>query len=252
MFDLPLPLLLAMAAVALLAGIVKGVVGFGMPMIMVSGLASFLSAEMALAVLIGPTLASNIWQALRFGWRAVFDSMRKYRIFLGVMLVLLALSAQMVRVIPEQILFLFIGGSIVFFILIQLLGWQLRITETRRSFAQTALGAVSGIIGGISGVWGPPLVAYLTATNTPKQESMRIQGVVYGLGAIILTLAHIRSGVLTASTSQMSVLMVFPAIAGVTLGFWIHDRMPQEKFRKATMFVLILAGLNLIRRGLMG
>ena len=49
----------AALAIALLAGFVKGVVGFAMPMIMVSGFAMFLPKELALAGLILPTLVTN-------------------------------------------------------------------------------------------------------------------------------------------------------------------------------------------------
>ncbi len=251
MLELSFPILLAMAVVALFSGLVKGVVGFGMPMIMVSGLASFLPVETALATLIIPTLVSNTWQAFRYGWRAVVESIWKYRIFLGVMLVLLVVSAQMIRIIPQGILFLIIGAPIIFFALIQLLGWKLRIPKSRKTVAEIMLGFISGVVGGVSGVWGPPLVAYLTAMNTSKLEQMRVQGVVYGLGAMMLTLAHIRSGVLTFPAAQVSAAMVIPALAGVALGFRVHDRIPQEKFRTLTLIVLIFAGLNLIRRGIM-
>ena len=51
------PGLLALAACfALLAGTVKGAVGFAMPMVMISGLSSLMAPELALAALILPTL----------------------------------------------------------------------------------------------------------------------------------------------------------------------------------------------------
>ena len=43
--------------VALVAGTIKGLVGFAMPMIMVSGLSSIMAPDLALAGLILPTLA---------------------------------------------------------------------------------------------------------------------------------------------------------------------------------------------------
>lgn len=52
-------------AVTLFSGFVKGAVGFAMPMIMMSALGSFLTAQQALAVLILPTLFTNIGQAFR-------------------------------------------------------------------------------------------------------------------------------------------------------------------------------------------
>ena len=64
---------LAMAfGIALLAGTVKGMVGFAMPMILVSGLSLFLAPELALAGLILPTLVTSWMQAFRQGGGAAF------------------------------------------------------------------------------------------------------------------------------------------------------------------------------------
>ncbi|MEZ5869796.1 MAG: hypothetical protein R3D46_15805 [Defluviimonas denitrificans] len=60
-------LLLTACAITLFAGTVKGAVGFAMPMIMISGLASILPADQALAALIVPTLVTNLAQSFRQG-----------------------------------------------------------------------------------------------------------------------------------------------------------------------------------------
>jgi hypothetical protein len=44
--------------------------------------------------------------------------------------------------------------------------------------------------------------------------------------------------------------MVVPAVIGMLIGFQFQDRLDQAKFRKITLAVLVIAGLNLIRRGL--
>jgi uncharacterized membrane protein YfcA len=36
------------------------------------------------------------------------------------------------------------------------------------------------------------------------------------------------------------------------VGFWMSDRLNPEMFRKLTLIVLVVAGANLVRRGLMG
>ncbi|MGR3289800.1 MAG: TSUP family transporter, partial [Paracoccaceae bacterium] len=110
----------------------------------------------------------------------------------------------------------------------------------------------AGIIGGISGVWGPPTVAYLTATDTPKTEQIRVQGVVYGAGAIVLFAAHLKSGILNTATVSLSLALLVPAMVGMLLGFRLNKRLDQDKFRYVTLIVLVVAGLNLVRRGLTG
>ena len=93
---------------------------------------------------------------------------------------------------------------------------------------------------------------YLTALDTPKKEQMRVQGVIYGLGAVLLFFAHIGSGVLRAETAPFSVLLVVPALIGMVAGGYLQDRIDQATFRRVTLAVLLVAGLNLLRRGLMG
>ncbi|MEN8894160.1 MAG: sulfite exporter TauE/SafE family protein, partial [Planktotalea arctica] len=60
------------------------------------------------------------------------------------------------------------------------------------------------------------------------------------------------SGILNAQTLPLSVLLVVPAIAGMMLGGRISDRFDQATFRKVTLIVMILGGLNLLRRGIFG
>lgn len=245
-------LLIAALVIAFAGGVVKGVVGFAMPMVVISGLSGFLPPDVALAGLILPTLVSNGAQALRQGWRAAWASMRVFRVFLTCGLVMLLISAQLVAILPANILFLMMGVPVVLFALFQLAGWRLTIHARTKRRWEVGIGAFAGFIGGISGVWGPPTVAYLTAINTPKADQMRVMGVIYGLGAVALALAHLQSGVLNARTAPFSAVMILPAFAGMWLGWLVHDKIDQRVFRKATLAVLLIAGLNLIRRGLAG
>jgi len=245
------PAMLALAAlVGIFAGFVKGAVGFAMPMILISGLSTFLAPEVALAALILPTVVSNVFQALRDGVAAVRASVRLYWLYLGIVLLFIALSAQLTRLFSPAAFYLFLGVPVTVFSIIQLLGWRPRIAPHRRRRAELGIGIVAGFTGGIAGVWGPPTVLYLTAIETAKAEQMRVQGIVYGAGSLVLLVSHLGSGVLNAQTIPLSVAMLAPCLAGLVLGYWAHARMDQARFKQATLFVLAVAGLNLLRRGL--
>ncbi|WP_298258488.1 sulfite exporter TauE/SafE family protein [uncultured Litoreibacter sp.] len=244
--------LLALALlVGLLSGFVKGVIGFAMPMIFISGLSNFLSPELALAGLIVPTLITNGLQALRQGGRAAWASLVHFKLFLVVGGAFLVLSAQLVSVIPVHYLYLAIGVSVAAFSGLQLTGWRPNTTK-RSPKTDVVVGTIAGFSGGMSGIWGPPTVLYLNAINTPKQEQLRVQGIVFGLGAVLLMAAHLQSGVLSKETLPFSALLVLPAVAGMWLGFQVQGRIDQNTFRNLTSCVLLIAGLNLIRRALLG
>lgn len=235
-----------------LAGMVKGMTGFAMPMILVSGLGSFLSPELALAGMILPTLVTNLWQALRQGFAAAIQSARNHLRFLITSLIFIAISAQLVTRIPSNLLFLVLGLTVSFFASLQLAGWRPIVGAQNRRAAELGGGMFAGTLGGLAGVWGPPTVLYLTALDTPKTEHVRIQGVVYGTGAVVLTLAHLRSGILSGSGLELSGVLIIPALVGLFAGFVVQDRLDQDRFRGIILAVLIVAGLNLVRRALLG
>lgn len=229
LFALTSPTQLAAAAVVTIAAsFVKGATGFAMPMIMISGLATFLPAELALAMLIIPTLLANLVQAFGDGIRAALSSAREFRRYLIIVLLFIALSAQLVSVLPQHVLFLTLGIPITGFAIWQFLGKQLHVKPQWRGRVEIIVGTIAGVTGGLSGVWGPPTVAYLTAIQASKNDSVRVQGVVYLAGACVLTLAHIKSGVLNAQTAPLSALMVLPA----ALGMWIACR-PVARWTKS-------------------
>lgn len=244
------PELALAAAIALFAGTIKGLVGFAMPMIFISGLSMFLAPDLALAGLILPTLVTNSMQALRQGPAAALASVRKYRVFLLIGLVCLMCSAQLVRVLPQQAMLLIIGLPVTAFAALQLMGRALTIAHPNRR-SEIMVGGIAGLIGGVSGVWGPPTVAYLTALGTEKTEQIRVQGVIYGLGAVALLLAHMGSGVMRTETAPFSVLMIVPGVLGMWLGGRMQDRIDQALFRRITLWILLIAGANLLRRALM-
>lgn len=239
-------------AIALLGGFVKGATGFALPMILVSGLATILPANLAIAALIIPTVVSNVWQSLRGGGvSAAVDVAKKFKTYIAILLIVIVVTAQLVAGLDPQIILLLIGGPIVALSLLLLSGRSFTIPQSKRTIGDVVVGICAGFLGGLAGIWGPLTVIYLTALETPKKEQVRVTGVIFGVGAIVLGISHVNSGLLNAKTLPLSLFLLIPVLIGQTLGNKVQDRLDQKKFKKLTLLVLIIAGLNLIRRGLM-
>ena len=240
----------AALAVTLFAGFVKGVAGFAMPLIMMSAFSSFLPPQLALAGLILPTVLTNLSQAFRQGVAPAVQTAQTYRRFLVATLVFIVISAQFAHVIPERAFLLGLGLPVTAFALAQILGLPLALPLRHRARAEWALGAVGGLYGGVSGIWGPPLIVYLLSIKADKAETVRVQGVVFLLGGVVLLGAHLTTGVLTAQTLGFSAMMALAAQAGQIAGNRLQDRLDAVTFRRWTQALLILTGLNLVRQAL--
>jgi uncharacterized membrane protein YfcA len=239
-------------AIAVAAGVVKGAVGFALPLVLISGLSSFLDPRLALAGLIVPVVASNTVQMFRSGWRFAWDAAHPHWRYVAIMVVAIFVSGQFVTAISRDAFYLVLGIPVVILSAIQLAGVRPTIPPHRRALGEWVGGLVSGLLGGLAGTWGPVTVLYLLAIGMPKARQLVVQGVIYGIGGISLVAAHLRSGILNAETVPFSLALLPASLTGLWLGFKLSDRMDQDRFRKVTLVVLTVAGLNLIRKGFWG
>lgn len=238
--------------VTLIAGIVKGAIGFALPLIMIAVLPSFMPAQTALAALILPVVVANAHQSVRFGFREAWVSAKAFWRIITATLVGIAISAPFAVVLPQNVMFLLLGSAVLMFSLLQISGWKPDIPPNRRNPIQFAIGLIGGLYGGISGVWGPPTIVYLLAAKTPKREMVCIMSVIFTVGGVMLLLMHVQTGLLNALTFPLSVAMLVPSTLGLFLGYLLHDRMDAEKFRRYALIMLSISALNLLRRGLIG
>lgn len=232
------------------AGFVKGSVGFGMPLVIISGLGLFLEPKLVVAAIVLPIVTSNLQQVSRYGFAEAKSAVAEHWRYISLVCLMILIAAQLVPLIPPRTMYLVLGSVVVMMSLTQLFGVRLYISQGHRRLAEWSVGGLAGVIGGLTGTWGPPTVLYLMALETPKARQMLVQGVVYGLGSLSLLGAHLKSGVLDSVTTPFSAMLLIPAFIGMQAGFWMSDRMNPEVFRKATFVVLVVAGANLVRRGL--
>ena len=238
--------------VAGFAGFVKGAIGFAFPLIMIAVLPSFMPTQTALAALILPVLVTNLHQSLRGGLGAAWASACKFWRIIVACMAGIAISAPFAVILPQRVMFGLLGGAVLGFSILQLRGWVPVIATGWRKRAELIAGMVSGLYGGISGVWGPPVIVFLLAANVEKREMVRVLNVIFTGGAVILLIMHVRTGILNAQTAPLSASMLLPATLGLMLGFRVQDRLDADRFRIWTLIALCLGALNLLRRAVMG
>ncbi len=232
----------------LLGGFVKGAVGFALPLIAVAGSASVLPAETAVAMVILPTLLTNVQQAFREGWTELLATSKRFVALLATLMALIWVGAALLPGLDENVFFAGLGLFVLVFAGVQLAGWRPRISPRAETPVGAGVGVIAGLSGGLSGIWGPPVILYLTALSLPKAEQVRAAGAAFLLGSLMLTPAHIGTGVLNAETAPLSLLAVPPALLGMWLGQKAQDRLDLALFRRLTLIVLVLTALNLLRR----
>ena len=96
---------------------------------------------------------------------------------------------------------------------------------------------IGGVTGGISTIFGPPIILYLTALKLEKEHFVASVGVIWFCGSIIL--ASLNSvNILTTKTTVVSFVACIPVLVGLEVGKYIRDKIHQEIFNKILMVCL--------------
>ena len=243
-------LIILASSIALVAGIVKGVIGFVFPLIMLSGLGILFPPDQAIAYMILPLLITNVIQALRHGIGPALAAFRQHLLLIVPLAICLFFAAHLVVILTPAVLYFILGSLIISIAVMQLAGIQLTVSARNKNTTTFLVGCGSGILGGVAGVWSPFIIAYLTTLNLTKRDYIIVLGVIYSFGAAMLTVSHTYTGLFTTESAAFSALLIIPAIIGWFVGAMVQDRLNQQLFRKITLVVLSLTGLNLILRAI--
>lgn len=238
------------AGIFIIAGIAKGTLGIGLPTIAVSLMSQVMDPRLAVTLAIGPILLTNAIQALRSGH--ILRTLRRYAAYWVTLGIVISISAMFAQYLSAQAILLIMGIGVITFTLAQLLFHPPPLPPRMHKFGQAIAGTLSGIMGGVTAVWGPPILIYLIAARVDKDEFVRASGTLLTAGAIPLMIAYMWQGELWGERAYVSFALAVPSLIGFAIGEKFREKLDPEKFQTAVLVMFLLLGANIVRRGLMG
>src|SRR3954467_234235 len=241
MFD---PLLILIAVVFLLAGLVKGVLGLGLPTVAMGLLAVSMPPAHAMAIVIVPAILTNIWQTfvgpyLRDITRRLWPLMAGTAIGIwssaGLMTGPYALYGTIV-----------LGVLLVIYAIIGLSKFSFRVARADERW----IGGIGGLITGggsaATGVQVIPSMPFMQAIGMEKDELVQALGVFFTVATVALAFNLTSAGLLSASTALPGAVAMTAAFTGMFIGQAVRSRMKPEVFRRWFLIAMIFLGLYLI------
>jgi uncharacterized membrane protein YfcA len=232
----------------LLAGFVKGVIGLGLPTVSMGLLALVMPPVQAAALLVVPSLVTNLWQmaagpALAPLWRRLWSMMA------GVGLGTWA-GAGLLTGSNAATATMALGVALALYALTGLTSLRISIPARMEWWLSPLVGAVTGFITAATGVFVIPAVPYLQAIGLEKEELVQALGLSFTVSTIALAAILAVSGAFVLSIAGTSLLALVPALAGMFAGQWLRLRARPAVFRRWFFIGLLLLGLYLAFRGL--
>ena len=241
MYNDPTIILIIILAV-LAGGLIKGTLGFGMPMVALPIIAFTIPATTAMILLCAPIFLTNFMQ-IKF--REGISSYRFLPMFLFLVLGLI-IGARLILEINLNTITQIIALSIIFAALVNCFGFKItNINDTHEKIITSIIGFGSGILGGLSTFYGPPMLAYIVAVDLPKEKFVRTVSTMYFIGSFPLYGSLIYYGFASKEDLLFSIFLIVPAFFGQQIGTKIRDKINQKQFRMSILITLIILGISL-------
>lgn len=242
-------LLAAVVAVFILAGVVKGVVGLGLPTISMALLALVMAPAQAAALLIVPSLITNLWQALP--WVTLRAVLRRIAGMQAGVCIGTVAGALWLGPPSGEWAGICLGLALVAYAAWGLFGSPPAVPPRHEAWLGLAVGAVTGVITAATGVFVIPAVPYLQALKLDKDALIQAMGISFTVSTVALAAGLWLNGGYTAGAASASVLMLLPALAGMALGQRLRGRLSPRTFKLCFMISLALLGAYQAGRGLL-
>lgn len=243
---MPEPIALLVAVTFLLAGFVKGVIGLGLPTVAMGLLGLAMAPAEAAALLVIPSLATNLWQ-MAAGPRLGVLLRRLWPMMLGI-----CAGTWLGPALPAAgttgLATTALGVVLASYAVIGLTRIRLPLPPRPTPPLAALIGGATGLVTAATGVFVVPAVPYLQAIGLEPQELMQALGLSFTVSTLALAASLAHNGTFQAATAGASLLALAPALAGMLLGQWLRRRASGEAFRFWFFLGLLVLGGDLALR----
>jgi uncharacterized membrane protein YfcA len=245
--NLGLALSLLVIMTFMLAGLIKGVIGLGLPTVAMGLLGLAMAPSQAAALLIIPATLTNVWQ-LAFGGHLKGLIKRLWpmllMIFLGTGVGTLSIGMAGGHWVVRGL-----GAALLLYALSGLLLPTLSINPRHERSLGPVCGLITGVITSATGVFVIPAVPYLQALGLNRDELVQALGLSFTVSTLALAAGLLWRGALGGGELSASLLALIPAVLGMLLGQWLRQRISAVLFKRVFFIGLGALGAHLLISG---
>jgi hypothetical protein len=236
--------ILVVVTAFLFGGVVKGVIGLGLPSICLALLTLAIDLPSAMALILAPSFFTNIWQIFAGGnTRAIFVRVWP---FLSMATVSVWFGAMSLTRLNLELLAALLGLLLIIYAIVNLCGLGFTVKKNHEVWVGPLMGTINGIFAGMTGSSVVPGVMFLQAINLQKNEFIQAMGMLFALSILALAFALGRNNFLTAELAVTSTVAMLPALVGMAIGQKIRQRLPEQLFRNVFFISLLVLGLYIL------
>jgi uncharacterized protein len=234
------------AATFVVAGFVKGVTGMGLPTVAMGVLGTLMPPAQAAAMLLLPSFVTNVWQL--FAGPGVRMLVKRLWLMMAGIVAGTVGAASFIAGGGGVWAVVGLGAALTLYAAAGLMAWRFSVPVRHERWLSPAVGAVTGVITGGTGVFVVPAVPYLQGLALKKEDLVQALGLSFTVSTIALAIGLAREHAFAVDDLGESMFAVVPALIGMWIGQRVRGRISPENFRRWFFVCLLGLGIQLLAR----
>ena len=239
---------LIVGAAFLVAGFVKGVTGMGLPPIAIGLMAVVVPPVQAAALIVVPSMVSNVWQMLVGPGFA--QACRRFALLLIMVCVGAAFGVGVLTGSTPAYATLALGTVLFVYAVLGLFKFHMQVNTRDERWASPLVGMLTGFLAGATGVSSVPSAPYMNSLGMTKDELLQALGLVFTVGTFALAVGLYFKGRFELGAAWESTLCLIPTMLGVLAGQKCRSLLSAETFKTVFFIALFVLGGYMIGRAL--
>ena len=222
------------------AGIIKGAIGSGVPVIVVPVLTMLYDVKLAIAVLIAPNLFSNVLQVWQYRHHLLpLRFLAAFSLSGGLGIVL---GTWGLVVLSPTLLSLGVAASIVLYLVIKIARRTLALPFATANRIVLPVGLLAGVLQGAA----PASVTFLNAMQLERRVFIGSISVFFVAITCVQIPALLSAEILTLERTLYSFIALFVILAAMPIGAQLGKRLPHRWFDNLIMLLLTGIAVKII------
>ena len=237
-------LILYLSIIFFISGIVKGIIGMGLPTISLLLLSLFLDINTAIILIIIPSLITNILQG--FYGKYLKELITEYWSFFLISGFFVYFGTMFFEALNLTTTTLLLSLVIIFYSLFALSGKVFSADKINNPLIKSVVFSSNGFFTGITGSLIFPGVFFFQALQFNREKLIQALGIHFTLLTLFLGLSKFYfHSFLTLKFSHLSIISCIAAFTGMFLGNLISMKIEENLFKRLFHYSLIVIGFLL-------
>jgi uncharacterized membrane protein YfcA len=224
----------------LLAGLIKGILGLGLPVVVTAMLAATLGLQHAIGLMLVSSIVMNFWQMLVGG--GFFELLKRLWPMFGMSIIGIWVGVQILAGGNTSLLLSVLAVILIIYSALSLTRAQVRPPGRWEPVLTPVVGGLAGLIFGMVGNFMVPGVLYLQALGLSRDRLVQALGMSFVSISVTMMLLMSRYSLVDRDTLILSTGALIPAIVGMAIGRRLRRYFSEAQFRRMFFVGLLIAG----------